>query len=131
MLRIPTPLAEDLEDLVHATIGCCITVHRTLGPGLLEPTYSKAVAIEFEENRIPFEREKQIPVSYRGRPLCTHRLDFVVGDRLILEVKSVEHLTPVHRAQVHNYLAISRIRVALLINFNVAVLRDGIKRIIF
>jgi GxxExxY protein len=96
----------------------------------LEPTYSKAIAIELEENGIRSEREKEILVSYRGRPLCTHRLDFVVDERLILEVKSVEHLTPVHRAQVHNYLGVSKIRVGLLINFNVVVLRDGIKRII-
>ena len=130
MLRIPSPLPEDLEHLVHKTIGCCIDVHRVLGPGLLESPYSKAVAIELAEKGIAFEREKEFMVTYRGQPLCHHRIDFLVEGRLLLELKAVERVTAVHRAQIHSYLRITRIRVGLLMNFNEVVLQDGIKRII-
>ena len=130
MWRILSPLSEELEALVHKTIGNCITVHRALGPGLLESIYSRAICIELEINGIPFEREKDIPVSYRGRLLCHNRLDIVVDQRLVLEVKSVEYITPVHRAQVLSYLRVSGIAVGLLVNFNVPVLQDGVKRII-
>ena len=130
MLRIPSPLPEDLEHLVHKTIGCCVQVHRVLGPGLLESPYSRAVAIELTEKGIPFEREKEFVVTYRGQPLCRHRIDFVVDGRVLLELKAVDRLTPVHRAQVHSYLRISQIPIGLLMNFNEVLLQDGIKRII-
>ncbi len=105
-------------------------VHRVLGPGLLESPYSRAVAIELTEKGIPFEREKEFVVMYRGQPLCRHRIDFVVDGRVLLELKAVDRLTPVHRAQVHSYLRISQIPVGLLMNFNEVLLQDGIKRII-
>jgi GxxExxY protein len=91
MLRVPSPLPEDLERLVHDTIGCCITVHCTLGPGLLEVIYSRAISLELKAAGIAFEREKTFPVMYRGELLCEQRLDFVVGDAIVLEIKSVEH----------------------------------------
>ena len=128
MLRVPSPLPEELEALVHRTIGCCIAVHRVLGPGLLEGIYRRAIRIELNAAGIHFECEKVIPVTYRGEFLCEQRLDFVVGGALILEVKSVEHLIPVHDAQLLNYMRIAHIRVGLLMNFNVVVLQDGIKR---
>jgi len=128
MLRIPSPLPDELESLVHETIGCCIAVHRALGPGLLEGIYSRAICLELSAAGIQFEREKTIPVIYRGELLCEHRLDFVVAGALILEVKSVEHLVPVHHSQLLNYMRLAVIRVGLLINFNVVVLQDGIKR---
>ena len=130
MLRLPTTLPDDLENLISQTIGCCITVHRALGPGLLESICSRAVCIELEACGIPFEREKHVPVFYRERLLCHQRLDIVIDKRLILEIKSVERLNPVHAAQVLSYLAISKIRVGLLMNFNVPVLKDGLKRIV-
>jgi GxxExxY protein len=130
MLRIPSPLPEDLERIVHKTIGCCIEVHRILGAGLLESPYSRASAIELTANRIPFEREKEYLVTYRGQPLCHHRVDFVVDGRLLLEIKAVDRLTAVHRAQVLSYLRVSKLPVGLLINFNEVVLQNGIKRII-
>ena len=130
MLRVQSPLPADLEEVVQRTIGCCITVHRTLGPGLLESPYSKAAAIELTANSIQFEREKEYLVTYRGQPLCKHRIDFVVDGRLLLEVKAVDRLTDVHRAQVISYLRVSTLLVALLINFNEVVLKNGIKRII-
>ncbi len=130
MLRVQSPLPSDLEDIVHRTIGCCVEVHRVLGPGLLETPYSKAAAIELTANGILFEREKEYPVTYRGQPLCQNRVDFVVDGRLLLELKAVDRLTDIHRAQVLSYLRVSRLPVGLLINFNEVVLKNGIKRII-
>jgi GxxExxY protein len=128
MLRIPTPLPDELETLVHDTIGCCIAVHRELGPGLLENIYSKATRLELRAAGIDFEREKRYPVMYRGELLCEQCLDFVVGDQLVLEIKSVEQFAPLHHSQLLNYMRVAHLRVGLLINFNVAVLRDGIRR---
>jgi GxxExxY protein len=128
MLRIKSPLSDQLEDLIHRTIGCCIAVHRTLGPGLLESIYSRAVGLELTAAGISFEREKAYPVMYRGEKLCDQHLDFVVEEQLVLEIKSVEHLIPIHQSQILSYMRASRIRAGLLINFNVVVLQDGIKR---
>ncbi len=128
MLRVPTPLPNDLETLVHDTIGCCIAVHRELGPGFVERIYSKAVELELTTAGIPFEREKRYPVLYRGQFLCDHWLDFVIADSVVLEIKSVEQLAPVHHSQLLNYMRVSRMRVGLLMNFNVGVLKDGINR---
>jgi GxxExxY protein len=113
---------------VSDTIGCCITVHRTLGPGLLEIIYSRAVAVELAAAGIPFEREKPYPVTYRGQLLCEHRLDFVVGNAIVLEIKAIEAIAPIHHSQLLSYLRVSRLRVGLLMNFNVAVLKDGLVR---
>ncbi len=128
MLRIPSPLPDDLETLVHDTIGCCIAVHRALGPGLLETIYSRAICLELTAAGIAFERERTYPVMYRGELLCEQRLDFVVGGELVLEIKSVEHLVPLHHSQLLNYMRVAHLRVGLLMNFNVVVLRDGLKR---
>src|SRR5262249_47346735 len=127
---VPSPLEDELEVLVRKAIGSCIDVHRALGPGLLEVIYQRAVALEFEASGIRFEREKQYPVRYRDRPLYVHSLDFVVDNRLVLELKAVERLHPVHTAQVISSLRAAKLNVALLINFNVATLAQGIKRII-
>jgi GxxExxY protein len=130
MLRIPTELPDDLETLIHRTIGCCITVHRALGSGLLEAIYRRALAIELAAQGIEFETEKAFPVMYRDQLLCNQRLDFVVASQLVLEIKSVDHLDPVHRAQLLSYLRASKLRAGLLLNFNVPVLQDGLKRIV-
>jgi GxxExxY protein len=128
MLRVPTPLSDDLEKMVHDTIGCCITVHRTLGPGLREIIYSKAIAIELKAAGIAFEQETTFPVMYRGELLCEQHLDVVVDGKLILEIKSVDLLANVHHQQLLHYMRLSKLPVGLLINFNVAYLRDGIVR---
>jgi GxxExxY protein len=128
MLHVPTPLPDDLERLIHDTIGCCITVHRTLGPGLLEMIYSRAISLELKAAGIAFEREKTFPVMYRGELLCEQRLDFVVGGAIVLEIKSVEHLASLHESQLLNYMRVAQLRVGLLMNFNVVVLRDGLRR---
>jgi GxxExxY protein len=130
MLRIQSVLSPELEALTHDVIGCCITVHRELGPGLLERVYGRAVPLELRHAGISFETDKRIPVMYRGKILCRQTLDVVVAGQLVLELKSVEHLAPVHRAQLICYLKISQLPVGLLINFNVPILQDGIKRIV-
>jgi GxxExxY protein len=128
MLRVHSRLSQELEVLVHDTIGCCIAVHRELGPGLMEIVYSRALAIELRANRIPFAREKEFPVLYRGELVCDQHLDFVVADQLILEIKSVEQLADVHHSQLLHYMRLSKLPVGLLINFNVPVLKQGIAR---
>jgi GxxExxY protein len=129
-LRIPSPLSGELELLIHRTIGCCIRVHTGLGPGLLESIVTEAVCIELETAGLSFEREKRIPITYRGRFLSHHRLDLVVAEQIVLELKSVERLNPVHHAQVLSYLRASGLKVGLLMNFNVPVLQNGLRRIV-
>ena len=128
MLRVFSQLSQELEVLVHDTIGYCIEVHRQLGPGLLEIVYARALAVELNVNKVPFEREKVFPVMYRDVHLCDHHLDFVVGGQLILEIKSVDQLANVHHSQLLHYMRLSKLPVGLLINFNVAVLKNGIVR---
>lgn len=104
-------------------------VHRELGPGLLESAYQSALASEMEFASIPFEREWPIPVVYRGKSLDTHyRVDFLVGGELLVELKAVERVLPVHTAQLLTYLRLGGLRVGLLLNFSVPVLRHGIYR---
>src|SRR5262245_39115492 len=89
MLKIVSPLPEELEQLAHDVIGCCLAVHKELGPGLLESVYPRAVAMELEDRGISFEMEKPLRVNYRGRLLCHQRLDMFIDGRLVLELKSV------------------------------------------
>jgi GxxExxY protein len=129
-LRIPTPLSDNLEDLVQRTIGACIAVHAELGPGLLEEVYSRAIAAELLSLGISFERERSFPISYRGALIGHHRLDLLVEGQIVVEVKAVERLLPVHVAQVISYLKVSRARIGLLTNFNAEILRSGLRRIV-
>ena len=129
-MRIATTLPDDLEELIHDTIGCCLEVHKELGPGMSEAIYSMALAIELTHRQIQFEKEKPIPVRYRGRLLCHQRVDLLVRSRLIVEVKSVERIHPVHVAQTVSYLRATRNRAGLVINFNLEVLRLGIRRVV-
>ena len=128
MLKISSPLSDEVEYLVHETIGCCIRVHRTLGPGLFERIYSRAVCVELGVAGIAFERERRYQVRYRGELLSEQYLDFVVGGQVVLEIKSVEQFAPIHHKQVLNYMRIAGLRAGLLINFNVAILPDGMSR---
>lgn len=130
MLRISSPLGHDTETLVTRVIGSCINVHKALGPGLLESVYAYALCAELEALAIPYERERVVNVVYRGRVLCDYRLDLVVGGQLVLELKAVERLLPIHRAQLLSYMRMSAFRVGLLVNFNVVVLPDGLKRFV-
>ena len=128
MLRVQSPLSDDVERLIYDIIGCCIRVHRELGPGLLERIYAGAICIDLNANGIPFEREKRIPVTYRGEVLVDQYLDLVVGGQVVLEIKAVEALSPAHHKQILNYMRIARLRAGLLVNFNVAILPDGLSR---
>lgn len=121
---------QTLDQLAERVIGLAITVHRTLGPGLLESVYEAALAIELEEASLRFERQKALPVTYRERTIGEFRTDFIVEQALILEIKSVERHDPVFDAQVLTYLKLSGIRLGLLVNFNSRLLKDGIKRLI-
>jgi len=112
-------------------IGAAIEVHRHLGPGLLESVYESALSRELWLNGLEVERQVSLPIDYKGARLPSGlRLDLLVNRRLIIEVKAVERLDPIHRAQLLTYLKLTRHRLGLLINFNVQVLRSGIRRII-
>ena len=119
------------RELSSRIIACAIRVHRELGPGLFESTYEECMAYELTEARIPFRAQVAIPLSYKGVGLeCGFRADLVVERRVIVELKSVESLQPVHEAQLLTYMRVSGIDTGLLINFNVARLKDGIKRMV-
>jgi GxxExxY protein len=128
MLRVQSPLSDEVERLIHDTIGCCIRVHRELGPGLLERIYTGALCIELKAAGILLEREKRYVVSYRGEVVSEQYVDLVVGNQVVLEVKSVDNLAPIHHKQILNYMRIARLRAGLLVNFNVALLPDGLSR---
>ncbi len=122
----------DINKLTGLVIGAAIEVHKALGPGLLESAYEECLCreLELELKGIPFERQKELPIEYRGAKLdCGYRLDIVVAGRLILELKACESLQPIHEAQLLTYLKLTGIKYGLLINFNVPVLKDGIRRI--
>ncbi len=119
-----------LDQVAHAVIGAAIEVHRTLGPGFLESVYEEALAVELSLRGFGFRRQVPVAVGYKGRPVGEARLDFLVEDSLIVELKAVDELAPIHHAQVISYLKATGHHLALLINFNVPVLRDGIKRVV-
>jgi GxxExxY protein len=129
-LRIASELPPDLELLVTNTIGALLEVHRDLGSGMSESVYAAAARIELAERSIAFETEKSFPVRYRGRFLCNQRVDLFIDGRLVVEIKSVERIHPVHVAQVVSYLRLSGARIGLLVNFNTPMLKQGIKRVV-
>jgi GxxExxY protein len=119
-----------MHSLTGEVIGAAIEVHRELGPGYLESVYEAALAVEMQLRRISFTRQHVIPLAYKGHAIGEGRLDFFVQQQLIVELKAVDALVPVHTAQVISYLRAMRTRLGLLINFNVPVLKSGIRRII-
>ncbi len=117
------------EQITEQIIGAAIEVHRELGPGLLESAYEACLSHELVERGIAFKRQWPLPVAYKGQLIdCGYRIDLLVAEEVIVELKSVEVLSPVHEAQLLTYLRLSKKRVGLLINFNVKVLTNGIKR---
>ncbi|GKT07874.1 GxxExxY protein [Desulforhabdus sp. TSK] len=119
----------EFDALSSRVIGCSIEVHRALGPGLLESTYEQCLAHELKLNRIAFKLQWPLPVQYKEAHIdCGYRVDVLVEDALILELKCVEHIKAIHEAQILTYMKLARIKTGLLINFNVQRLRDGIKR---
>ena len=119
------------DELSKHIIGAAIEVHRNLGPGLLESAYEECLCYELSLNNILFERQKPLPIIYKGVHLnCGYRLDIVVEKLVIIELKNVEHIEPLHEAQLLTYLKLSDLWLGLLINFNVPVLKEGIYRIV-
>ena len=118
-----------IEDFANRVIGAAIEMHRNLGPGFLESVYEEATAVEPRLRSIPFTRQTVYSVDYKGHAVGASRLDLLVGDCLPVELKPVEALAPIHTAQALSYLRATKHRLALLINFNVSVLKDGIKRV--
>jgi GxxExxY protein len=118
------------QEISEKVIGCAIEVHRVLGPGLLEATYEEALCVELEGRGVPFTRQVALPVFYKGRPVGEYRLDLVVAETVVVELKATERLDPVFDAQVLTYLRASGKRVGLLINFNTRLLKDGVKRFV-
>lgn len=127
MIREPD---KQLDDLASAVIGAAIEVHRVLGPGYLESVYEQALAVELELRRIAFEKQRPIGVEYKGHAVGEGRLDLLVAGRLVVELKAVDALAPIHTAQVMSYLKTLSLPLGLLINFNVPLLKHGIKRVI-
>jgi GxxExxY protein len=121
----------DINDLTGKVIGAAIEVHKALGPGLLENIYEECLCIELGKRHIPFEKQKIIDVEYKGVKLETqYRIDILVNNSVIVELKVCDQLLPIHEAQLLTYLKLTGLKVGLLINFNVPVLKEGIKRMV-
>jgi len=117
------------NEWTQAIIGAAMEVHRALGPGLLESAYEECLAREFELSDIPFERQVPLPLEYKGVHLdCGYRLDFVVANLVVVELKAVDEIHPIHEAQLLTYLRLSKRKLGLIINFNEPLLKDGIRR---
>lgn len=122
---------KQFDELSHRVIGCALNVHSALGPGVLESTYQKCLSHELNLNEIAHICEAPLPVRYKGVDIdCGYRIDLLIENNLIIELKSVKALEPIHEAQLLTYLKLSGIKVGLLINFNVPHLKDGIKRMV-
>ena len=119
------------DELSNKVLGCALEVHRELGPGLLESAYEQCLAYELNRAKVPFKLQVGLPVEYKQIKLdCGYRMDLLVDDRLIVELKSVDQLLKVHEAQILTYMKLAKVRVGLLMNFNVELLRKGIKRFV-
>lgn len=119
------------EELTGKVRGAAIEVHRELGPGLLESVYEECLCHELNIRAIPYQRQLELPITYKGRQLASdYRIDLLVDEKVILELKCVEALLPIHDAQLMTYLKMTGCRVGLLMNFNVTVLKDGMKRLV-
>jgi GxxExxY protein len=120
----------DLNDISSAIIGAAVEVHRALGPGLLESIYEEALVVELSSRTLPFKRRVEVPLTYKGTLLNSRlRMDLLVADAIIVEVKSVEAILKIHEAQLLSYLRLADRRLGLLINFNVSRLLGGVRRI--
>lgn len=127
MLSEPTAW---VDDVARQVIGAAIEVHRALGPGYLEGVYEEALCVELTLRQVPYERQRDIAVQYKGHPVGHGRLDLLVDRSLVVELKAVEGLHPIHMAQVLSYLKATGCMLGLLLNFNVTQLKHGIKRVV-
>lgn len=124
------PIPEEDERLARKAIGAAIEVHRLLGPGFVEKIYEKAFVHELALRSIPVQFQKSILVPYKGIAIPGQQLDIMIGERVILELKAVSEIAPIHEAQLHSYLKATGLRLGLLINFHSRLLKDGIKRLV-
>ena len=121
---------EEYNDLSAKVIGCAIEVHRELGPGLLESAYERCLSYELSAANIRHEIQKEIPIDYKGLKIgCGYRADIIVEDKLIVELKTVDKIIPIHKVQLLTYIKLANIKLGLLINFNTKLLKDGIVRL--
>lgn len=122
----------DINQITEKIIGCAIEVHKNLGPGLLESAYEECLSFELKSAGLKIERQKAVPVVYKDIKLdCGYRIDLLVDDIVIIELKSIDTLAPVHEAQVLTYMKFASKKIGLLINFNVTLLKNGIKRYVY
>ena len=121
----------EINELTGAIIGAAMEVYRSLGPGLLESAYEECLCRELVLREIPYTRQQQLPIEYKGVQLdCGYRLDLVLAEKVVVEVKAVESLLPIHQAQLLTYMKLGGWKVGLLVNFNVPVLKQGIRRLV-
>jgi GxxExxY protein len=121
----------EMNRITDIVISAAIAVHRELGPGLLESAYEACLVYELIQHGLSVERQKSVPVTYRGVKIdCGYRIDLLVEDKVVVELKAVERLEPIHEAQLLSYLKLSGYQIGLLINFNVRMLKQGIKRLV-
>lgn len=119
------------DELSNKVLGCAIEVHRELGPGLLESTYEQCLAYDLNRAKIPFQLQVALPVDYKQIRLdCGYRIDLFVDNSLIVEVKSIDQLLKIHEAQILTYMKLTKVRVGLFINFNVELLKKGVRRFV-
>lgn len=119
------------ESLTQKVIQAAIEVHRYLGPGLLESAYEECMCVELSLMRLQFERQKMLPIVYKEQQLqAAYRIDLLVEERVLVELKSVERILPVHEAQILTYLRLTGVKTGLLLNFNAPLLKDGLKRFV-
>jgi GxxExxY protein len=129
MLRIATPLSEQEEGIVSGTIGCGIEVHRILGPGFSERIYERAFCLELDSRGLSFECQRKIDVKYKQWKIPGQRIDLIVANVVIVEIKSVPKLKLLHRRQLVSYLRTTGLKVGLLMNFNSVTLKSGLQRV--
>jgi len=128
--RVRREPSAELDQWAHEVVGSALEVHKALGPGFLESVYEEALCIELGLRGIPFQRQSPVSVIYKECTVGDGRMDIVVGHALVVELKAVETLLPIHSAQIISYLKATGYQLGLLINFNTSVLKDGIKRVI-
>ncbi|MEQ8966102.1 MAG: GxxExxY protein [Azospirillaceae bacterium] len=129
-MRSRTRFGPGIERLAREVVDAAYKVHRALGPGLLESAYEACIAAEFADRGIGFDRQRSLPIEYKGRRLdAGYRVDLIVEDAIVMELKSVDSLLPIHSAQLITYLRLSRKELGFLVNFNVMRIRDGLVRI--
>ena len=130
LTRAKPVLPPEQEELVTRTIGCAVRVHKELGPGYAELIYQDAMRIELELESVPFQYEVPVIIHHRGRPLRSQRLDLVIDQQIVVELKTVTRLEPVHQTQLLSYLKATGLRVGLLMNFHDQVLKAGLRRFV-